>query len=346
MKMRILFHGGRGYGFAQDMYDYVFKPLGAKQCKLGTSTLRYSLEALANEFDLIWCDEEEGVQALMLYLMRYYASVNRNFRRLYKSSGAKIISRLHYTDVEKILSLFGWKVLTALKFCDQPLCVSDYSRREITRMLPFYEKSVKIVHNGVDTSIYRPNSRLKENNLISYLAFTSRRKRLHLLIEAMKYLQDWKLIVGGGPRLHENVDREDPSIPIEYQDNWQYWIWCHKLSEPYKNRVEWCGNLSITDKIRLYQRSTVFCLPSRMEAWGVVLLESISCGTPVVACNVGGIPEFIPKPQLLSSDPTPEEIADHIVNVSRHPEWNNINRKIAENYDWKVVKKEVENVIS
>ena len=74
MKIKILFHGGRGYGFAQDMYDYVFKPLGAKQCTLGMNTLRYSLQALINEFDVIWCDEEEGVQALMFYLMRYFAS--------------------------------------------------------------------------------------------------------------------------------------------------------------------------------------------------------------------------------------------------------------------------------
>jgi glycosyltransferase involved in cell wall biosynthesis len=344
--MRVLFHGGRGYGFAQDMYDYVFKPLGARQCALDTSTFRYSLEALTNKFDLVWCEEEEGVQALMLYLMRYYAGVNRCFGRLYRSSGARIVCRLHVTDVERVLGLFGWKVLTALKFCDQALCVSDYSRREVTRLLPFYEKSVRIVHDGVDTSMYRPDSRLKENNLISYLAFTSRRKRLHLLIEAMKYLQDWRLMVGGGPRLHENVDREDPSIPVECQDNWRYWVWCHKLSEPYKSRVEWCGSLSVSDKIRMYQRSTVFCLPSRMEAWGVVLLESMSCGTPVVACDVGGVPEFVPRAQLLSSDPTPEEIAENIVKASRHPEWSDLNRKIAEDYDWKVVRKEVENVIS
>jgi hypothetical protein len=38
----------------------------------------------------------------------------------------------------------------------------------------------------------------------------------------------------------------------------------------------------------------------------------------------------------LSSDPDSEEAAENVVNVSRHPECNDVKRKIAENYDWNI----------
>ena len=347
MGLKILFWGGRGWGFAQDMYDYVFKPMGAKQCRFGTPITRYLFETFVRDYDLIWC-EEETIQSSGVYLLHYTAKTNGIFKRFYRSQKANIISRFHYADIENILRLSTWKAIMALTCCDQPVCVSEYSRRKLETLLPLYDglKNLKIVHNGIDTNIYKPNPKLKQNNLVFYLAFTSIRKRLHLLIQAMKYLKDWNLIIGGGCRLHEDIDREDSSVPSECQKSKDYWIWCHQLSKPYKSRIRWTGILSTEDKIRIYQRSTVFCLPSMMEAWAVTVLEAMSCGTPGIACEVGGIPEFVPRPQLLSRDPTPKEIAEKIMEVSRHPEWSVLNRGIAENYDWKVVKEEVKAVIN
>lgn len=347
MGLKILFCGGRGWGFAQDMYDYVFKTLGAEQHKFGSSSLRYLFKTCVKEYDLIWC-EEETIQSSEVYFLHYASKKSRFLKRLYKNQKAKIISRFHYADIENILKLSTWKAIMALTCCDQPVSVSEYSKRELIRLLPLFDKlkNLKIVHNGVDTSLYKPNPKLKQNNLIFYLAFTSIRKRLHLLIQAMKYLKDWSLIIGGGCRLHEDTDREDPSVPSEYQKSKDYWNWCHQLCKPYKSRIRWTGILSTEDKIRTYQRSTVFCLPSRIEAWSVATLEAMACGTPPIVCEVGGMPEFVPKPQLLSRDPTPKEIAEKIMEVSRNPEWSDVNRDIAKNYDWKVVKKEVMAVIN
>jgi glycosyltransferase involved in cell wall biosynthesis len=65
------------------------------------------------------------------------------------------------------------------------------------------------------------------------------------------------------------------------------------LSLRLDGRVRMVGAIS-HDKLRLwYSGADVFCLASSREGWPNVLLESLACGTPVVATAVGGIPEII-----------------------------------------------------
>ena len=63
-------------------------------------------------------------------------------------------------------------------------------------------------------------------------------------------------------------------------------------------------------KRQLYNIATVFIFPSREEPLGLVGLESIACGTPVIGSNIGGIPEYINENNGLLFDPNePKELA-------------------------------------
>ena len=57
--------------------------------------------------------------------------------------------------------------------------------------------------------------------------------------------------------------------------------------------VNFLGNLSQEDLIDYMNVADVFCLPSKNEGTPNVIIESLLCGTPVVASNVGGIPRVI-----------------------------------------------------
>ncbi len=66
-----------------------------------------------------------------------------------------------------------------------------------------------------------------------------------------------------------------------------------------------------------YREARLTVLPSEYEAFGLVLLESLAAGTPVVASRVGGIPEFVEdgKAGLLVPPKSPAALADAIRRV-------------------------------
>jgi glycosyltransferase involved in cell wall biosynthesis len=65
----------------------------------------------------------------------------------------------------------------------------------------------------------------------------------------------------------------------------------------------------------LYRRAWLTALPSRAEAFGVVMLESLACGTPVVASSDAAAPEVVDSPGLgvLFDEPTEEELLEALV---------------------------------
>jgi glycogen(starch) synthase len=59
------------------------------------------------------------------------------------------------------------------------------------------------------------------------------------------------------------------------------------------SRVVFCGSVRHESAIELLQNAEVFVLPSRHEPQGIVVLEAMAAGTPVVAAAVGGVPEIV-----------------------------------------------------
>jgi glycosyltransferase involved in cell wall biosynthesis len=63
-------------------------------------------------------------------------------------------------------------------------------------------------------------------------------------------------------------------------------------------RVLFAGDIPHQDLYKWYSAADVFCLASSREGWPNVVLESLACGTPVVATSVWGTPEIISSPCL------------------------------------------------
>jgi glycosyltransferase involved in cell wall biosynthesis len=107
-------------------------------------------------------------------------------------------------------------------------------------------------------------------------------KGLDVLLESLAQLDDTedvvpKLLVGGGGDSHSQYKQQAAKLGID-------------------NNVEFLGRVHEEDLVSLYSGADLFVLPSKssdQEGFGLVVLEALACGTPVVTTNVVGVSDEI-----------------------------------------------------
>jgi len=135
------------------------------------------------------------------------------------------------------------------------------------------------IRNGVNHKIfnYRTKKSKFKNKIILFVGHLIPRKAILELIEAyskMQYLNKTKLLIVGNGELQNEVIHKINSLNLN-------------------DDAILLGVKSHIEIAKLMNESTILCLPSYSEGTPNVVLEALSCGLPVVATNVSGIPEII-----------------------------------------------------
>ena len=126
----------------------------------------------------------------------------------------------------------------------------------------------EVLFNGIELGDYSAQSTTPRENAIFFIGRHEERKGLSILLEALSKLPpDVRLwIASDGPQTAE--------LKTRFASD---------------SRIEWLGRISDAEKISRMSRASVFCAPSlHGESFGVVLLEAMAAGTPVVASNLDG----------------------------------------------------------
>jgi glycosyltransferase involved in cell wall biosynthesis len=142
------------------------------------------------------------------------------------------------------------------------------------------KSKVKVLPNGINTEKFRPNEKVKAENLLLFVGRLDPKKGLPILLKALNYLKINVQLVIIGP----------PSRPWFFKE---LLMLIRAVNEKTVHKVMYLGVLKTDDVIKWYQRASIFVCPSLSELFGIVNLEALACATPVVATNVGGIPEVV-----------------------------------------------------
>lgn len=184
-----------------------------------------------------------------------------------------------------------WLEKTAFQHADQVIAVSRAMQANVRHLYQVPEEKIRIIPNGIDPQEYCPTRDRSiltrygldpEKPYIIFVGRITRQKGILHLVQAVPYLQN---------RVQILLCASNPDT-LELDHEMQ-----HAVSEARqysKNPVLWVQeSVPQQDLVALYSQAAAFVCPSIYEPFGIVNLEAMSCGTPVVASRVGGIPEII-----------------------------------------------------
>lgn len=83
--------------------------------------------------------------------------------------------------------------------------------------------------------------------------------------------------------------------------------------------VRWLGDLPLASLAQEYNRAHVFCLPSVQEGFGIVFLEAMAAGKPIVAARAAAVPEVVQNGILVEPE-NPEGLAEGLARIYHDPE--------------------------
>ena len=146
--------------------------------------------------------------------------------------------------------------------------------------------SQKVIYNGIDLSVYHPRDKMESRYILGIP------KDVYVLLFAASGLRDnpwkdFKML----QRVLEIVSKANLTKPVL----------CLALGD-IGNRIEYSETLHldfipfVSDAERVatyYCAADIYVHPAKIETFGLTVAESLVCGTPVVATNVGGIPEIV-----------------------------------------------------
>lgn len=230
--------------------------------------------------------------------------------------GDELAARADGGDVwaRRVLASAGWRLLCrqerfVYRRATLILANGQYAATSIQRAYPETAARVRIATVPVDTGRFRPDEGCRTTSP-PFLLFVGRvndpRKNARLLLDAFARVRRRR------PDLALVVTGERPDARVH--------AWVGELG--LAAAVRFVGHQSVEELARLYQGALLCLLPSRQEGFGIVVLEALACGTPVVSTRCGGPESVIEDGETgrLTPNGDPQAFAEAILDLLADPD--------------------------
>ena len=251
---------------------------------LGPASVALSVAALPTQADLVHCHTWYGMlgglwtkvlNRIPLVITTHSLEPLRPWKREQLGSGYE---------------LSKWIERTAVQEADAVIAVSADTRREVIDVYDVDPSKVHVIYNGVDIDVYQPRDPEpalvrygipRDEPYILFVGRTTRQKGVIHLVRALRHVRPGvrAVLCAGEP--------DTDAIRVEME------VAVQELQQV-RSGIHWIREMvPIPDLVRLYSGAALFVCPSIYEPFGIINLEAMASGCPVVASRVGGIPEVV-----------------------------------------------------
>ena len=196
---------------------------------------------------------------------------------LRESSRLRLVVLLHMPFGERDASIRAME-RRVLATASAVVTTSEWSRRWVLRHYGLRQHDVHVAQPGVDPAELATGS--EAGARLVCVAAVTRDKGHEVLLSALAEVADlpWQLTCVGSMAKEPRVARSAQLTAA---------------ARGLADRVVWAGPLSRDELDKCYAEADVLVLASSAESWGMVVTESLARGIPVLATEVGGLPEAL-----------------------------------------------------
>ncbi|HHX77276.1 MAG TPA: glycosyltransferase family 4 protein [Firmicutes bacterium] len=230
-----------------------------------------------NPFDLVhahdWLVAYAGRALKHIYRIPLIATIHAT--EYGRNGGLYSDEQRYISDVEWWLAYEAWRVI----------CCSDYMRKALQRLFQVPEDKLKVIYNGVTPELFQAREEedpvagpASQERIIFYIGRLVPEKGVQILLQAAPRILDACpaarfVIAGDGPYRGE-LEELASRMGI-------------------KDKVHFPGFIADKERNRLYRQAAVSVIPSLYEPFGIVALEAMAAGAPLVVADCGGLGEIV-----------------------------------------------------
>jgi glycosyltransferase involved in cell wall biosynthesis len=265
----------------------------------------------------------------LIHMHHPVGSVDFLVKEIKEKMKKPVVNTIHLSPadgnlVDAIVTIYLRNVSKGLRYSDKIICVSNFVKNNFERISDIPEKKFVVIPNGVDVSKFRHQAKKSKDFKILFVGRLSPEKGLSLLFKSFDMLKCGKLyIIGDGPLKAS----------------------CIRKAQKNKN-VVFLGRVSDKVLVDNYSSASLVAVPSLwQEAFGMVLIEAMSCETPPITFGVGGMSEIIRDEYngFLARQNSPEAFYHRLLEARENDLekiGKNGRKDVLKKYSWEIVAKE------
>jgi D-inositol-3-phosphate glycosyltransferase len=204
------------------------------------------------------------------------------------------------------------------KDCQRIIAATETEKEDLIRYYDASPETIRVIPCGVNLDLFQPVDKgiarrqlgFDDDSIILFVGRIDPLKGIDKLLMAMTYLENRQglrlVVIGGDDDSEAEVERlQRLSQELHIQDS-----------------VTFAGPVSQENLPCYYSAAQVCVIPSYHESFGLVALESLACGTPVVAPGVGGVESIVRQDETgyVLKDNAPLRLADRIAALLSRPD--------------------------